>query len=79
MCQKKEVKPPAQPAFILRGHSVQIHAVHFTPGNRRLLTGDADGWVISWNLSFKRPVAVWKAHAKTILGLGSWGNDILIT
>ena len=71
--------PPAQPAFILRGHSAQIHAVHFTPGNARLLTGDADGWVISWNLAYKRPVAVWRAHSNAILGLGSWGPDRIIT
>lgn len=79
MCCSRAVNPPAQPAFILRGHSAQLHAVHFTPRNRRLLTGDADGWVISWNLSFKRPVAVWKAHAKTLLGLGSWAEDRVIT
>ena len=71
--------PPAQPAFILRGHSAQIHAVHFTPGNTRLLTGDADGWVISWNVAYKRPVAVWRAHSNAILGLGSWGSDRIIT
>ena len=79
MCRSKEINPPAHPAFILRGHSAQIHAIHFTPGNRRLLTGDADGRVISWNLSFKRPVAVWKAHVKTILGVGSWGDNLVIS
>ena len=74
-----ELLPPAQPAFILRGHSAQIHALHFTPGNARLLTADADGWVVSWNLAFKRPVAVWKAHNNAILGLGNWGPDRIIT
>lgn len=71
--------PPAQPAFILRGHSAQIHALHFTPGNKRLLTGDADGWVVSWSLAYKRPVAVWRAHTNAILGLGSWEPDRIIT
>ena len=71
--------PPAQPAFILRGHSAHIHALHFTPCNTRLLTADADGWVVSWNLSYKRPVAVWKAHGNAILGLGSWGPNQVIT
>ncbi|KAL8747184.1 MAG: hypothetical protein Q9190_000891 [Brigantiaea leucoxantha] len=74
-----EVLPPAQPAFILRGHSAHVQALHFTSGNTRLLTADADGWVVSWNLSFKRPVAVWKAHANAILGLGSWLQDRIIT
>ena len=71
--------PPAQPAFILRGHSAQIHALHFTQGNNRLLTGDADGWVVSWNVAYKRPVAVWRAHTNAILGLGSWEPDRIIT
>lgn len=73
------ILPPAQPAFVLRGHSAQIHALHFTLANKRLLTADADGWVVSWNLSYKRPVAVWKAHNNAILGLGSWGPDRVIT
>ena len=71
--------PPAQPTFILRGHSAQIHALHFTQGNERLLSADADGWVVSWNLSYKRPAAVWKAHSNTILALGSWGPHRIIT
>ena len=71
--------PPAQPAFILRGHSAQIHALHFTKDNARLLTADADGWVVSWNLASKRPVAAWKAHGNAILGLGSWETDRIIT
>lgn len=74
-----ELLPPAQPAFMLRGHSAQIHALHFTEGNTRLLTADADGWIVSWNLSFKRPVAVWKAHGNAILGVGTWGSDRVIT
>ena len=74
-----EVLPPAQPAFILRGHSAQIHALHFTPGNSRLLTADADGWVVSWNLSFRRPVAVWKPHSNAVLALGSWGPERILT
>lgn len=74
-----ELLPPAQPAFILRGHSAQIHALHFTHGNTRLLTADAEGWTISWNLAFKRPVAVWKAHDSAILAVGSWSSDRIIT
>ncbi|KAL8901096.1 MAG: hypothetical protein Q9207_005368 [Kuettlingeria erythrocarpa] len=71
--------PPPQPSFVLRGHSVQVHAVHFIQGNSRLLTADADGWLVSWNLSYKRPVAVWKAHETAVLGIRSWGLDRIIT
>ncbi len=74
-----ELLPPAQPSFILRGHSAQIHALHFTHGNTRLLTADAEGWVVSWNLAFKRPVAVWHAHDQAILSVGSWSSDRIIT
>jgi len=74
-----QLLPAAQPTFVLRGHSARIHALHFTPGNARLLTGDADGWAVSWNLAYKRPVAVWRAHDSAILGLGSWGRDRIIT
>ena len=74
-----ELLPPAQPAFILRGHSAQIHALHFTHGNTRLLTADAEGWVVSWNIASKRPVAVWQAHDQAILSVGSWSSDRIIT
>lgn len=74
-----EPLPPAQPIFILRGHSAEVHALHFTQNNRRLLTGDADGWVVLWDLALKRPEATWKGHDKAILGLGSWGQDRVIT
>ncbi|KAI4137972.1 MAG: hypothetical protein LQ341_004878 [Variospora aurantia] len=74
-----ELLPPLQPVFVLRGHSVQVHAVHFTSGNTRLLTGDTDGWIVSWNLALKRPVAVWKAHETAVLSIGSWGPDRIIT
>lgn len=67
--------PPAQPTYILRGHTAQIHSVHFLRRNLRLLTGDADGWVVLWNLPVKRPVAVWKPHGGSVLGVGAWGPE----
>ncbi|KUJ16262.1 WD domain-containing protein [Mollisia scopiformis] len=71
--------PPAQPAYILRGHGSQIHATAFIRSNTRLLTGDADGWIVIWSLATKRPVAVWKAHEGSILGINAWGSEKLIT
>ena len=71
--------PPAQPQYILRGHSSQIHAVVFLRKNTRLLTGDADGWTVLWNLATKRPVAVWRAHDGPILGLSEWTPNRIIT
>ncbi|KAI4269736.1 MAG: hypothetical protein L6R38_007358 [Xanthoria sp. 2 TBL-2021] len=74
-----ELLPPAQPSFVLRGHSAHVHAVHFIQGNTRLLSADAEGWLVSWNLASKRPAAVWRAHAIAVLGIGSWGQDRIIT
>ena len=71
--------PPAQPSFILRGHTAPIHSVQFIHRNTRLLTGDAEGWVIYWKVETKRPVAVWKAHESAILGTENWGHERIIT
>ncbi|TAQ85930.1 hypothetical protein B7494_g5733 [Chlorociboria aeruginascens] len=71
--------PPVQPAYILRGHSAQIHNTTFIRANTRLVTADAEGWVVIWDLSIKRPVAVWKAHEGSILGSCEWGCDKIIT
>lgn len=67
--------PPAQPLYILRGHKAQVHVVRFIRGNRRLLSGDADGFVILWDIVSKRARVVWRAHQKSILALGAWGDD----
>ncbi|SMR61402.1 unnamed protein product [Zymoseptoria tritici ST99CH_3D1] len=77
--EQSSQNPPAQPAYVLRGHSAQIHSVHFLRKNSQLLTGDADGWVVLWNTTTKRPDAVWKPHKTTILGVGNWGEDKVIT
>jgi WD40 repeat protein len=73
------VLPPAQPKYILRGHCSPIHALHFSLDNSRLFTADADGWVVSWSLAYKRPVAAWKAHDNAVLGLASWGQSRIIS
>ncbi|KAK5658257.1 hypothetical protein OQA88_2232 [Cercophora sp. LCS_1] len=70
---------PAQPAYILRGHKASVHAAAFVHGNERLLTGDADGFVVAWDLTIFRPRAVWQAHTNAILGLADWGRDRVIT
>ncbi|KAF1992854.1 WD40 repeat-like protein [Amniculicola lignicola CBS 123094] len=71
--------PPAQPAYIFRGHTSQIHSVQIVHKNTRLVTGDADGCVVCWKLESKRPVAVWRAHDAAILGTAEWGVDRVIT
>jgi hypothetical protein len=70
---------PAQPKSILRGHKAQVHAAAFVRENERLMTGDADGFVVAWDLTIMRPRAVWQAHANSILGIAGWAPDRLIT
>ena len=71
--------PPAYPAYILRGHKAQIHALQFLRNNTRLLTGDAEGIIILWDLAIKRPKAVWRGHAGSIMGFGVWTDDTIIS
>ncbi len=72
-------QPPAQPYYILRGHAAQIHSTSFIKANTRLVTGDADGWIVVWGLETKRATAVWRAHEGAILESAAWGQDRLIT
>lgn len=67
------------PKNILRGHKVQVHAATFIRGNERLITGDAEGYVVLWDLTIMRPKAVWRAHENAILGVRGWGVDKIIT
>lgn len=39
------------------------------------MSGDADGFVILWDIVSKRARVVWRAHQKSILALGAWGDD----
>ncbi|PGH19554.1 hypothetical protein AJ80_03890 [Polytolypa hystricis UAMH7299] len=59
--------PPATPVYVLRGHASPIHALHFCGQNSRLISGDADGWIVVWDTATKRPVAAWRAHKGAVL------------
>ncbi|KAF3401320.1 ASTRA-associated protein 1 [Talaromyces pinophilus] len=59
--------PPATPRYILRGHSSAIQALHFFADNTRLISADADGWIVIWDVATKRARAVWKAHEGAVL------------
>lgn len=77
--QHVDADVPPQPKAILRGHKSQVHAATFIRSNERLLTGDADGYVVAWDLTIMRPRAVWQAHANAILGISGWGADKVVT
>ncbi|KAK7926684.1 hypothetical protein PG985_003682 [Apiospora marii] len=71
--------PLPQPKSVLRGHHAQVHAAAFVRDNQRLASGDAEGYVVLWDLTIVRPRAVWRAHTNAILGIASWGADKIIT
>ncbi|OIW32731.1 WD domain-containing protein [Coniochaeta ligniaria NRRL 30616] len=70
---------PLQPKTVLRGHKAQVHTATFIRHNDRLVTGDAEGFVVVWDLTIMRPRAVWRAHTNAILGISDWGDDRIIT
>ncbi|KAI8957527.1 WD40 repeat-like protein [Daldinia sp. FL1419] len=70
---------PAQPKSVLRGHRTQVHVTTFIRNNQRLASGDADGFVVLWDLTIMRPRAVWRAHTNAILGISDWEDDKIIT
>ncbi|KAI0396052.1 WD40 repeat-like protein [Xylariaceae sp. FL0594] len=72
-------QPSAHPKSVLRGHRSQVHITTFIRQNQRLASGDADGYVVLWDLTIMRPRAVWRAHDNAILGISAWGDDRLIT
>ncbi|EFQ86945.1 hypothetical protein PTT_17742 [Pyrenophora teres f. teres 0-1] len=77
--QQSATRPPALPTCILRGHASQIHCVQFMRQNSCLLTGDADGYVVYWDITISRALEAWKAHQGPILGAAQWGHGRIIT
>ncbi|KAI0150688.1 WD40 repeat-like protein [Xylariaceae sp. FL1272] len=69
----------AYPKSVLRGHRAAVHVTTFIKENERLASGDADGFVVLWDLTIMRPRAVWQAHANAILGICGWADDKIIT
>ncbi|GES64821.1 WD repeat protein [Aspergillus terreus] len=76
MSESTQPHPPATPIYILRGHASPIHGLHIFHQNLRLISGDADGWVVVWNLVSKRPIASWKAHDGALLEVKGFSPDV---
>lgn len=70
---------PPQPSYVFRGHSSAIHSLLFTHQNSRLISGDAEGWIVIWDVAIRRPLAVWRAHTSVVLGVDTWDTDRIIT
>ncbi|CDM30858.1 hypothetical protein DTO013E5_496 [Penicillium roqueforti] len=71
-----QAQSPATPVYILRGHASPIHALNIYSQNLRLVSGDANGWIVVWDLVTKRPVTGWKAHEGAILEARGFNVDL---
>ncbi|KAL1708003.1 WD40-repeat-containing domain protein [Schizophyllum commune] len=69
---------PGAPTHILRAHRAAISALHLSPNNALVYSGDASGWVFVTSTRTLRTIASWQAHTDAILGLEEVG-DVLIT
>ncbi|KAM9893874.1 hypothetical protein OXX79_009074 [Metschnikowia pulcherrima] len=71
------------PKFSLRAHKAALTCIAHHLGT--IVSSDRDGWIIIWNITSRRPMALWKAHEghiltlkSTPLGLMSHGRDSMI-
>ncbi|KAJ5165839.1 hypothetical protein N7492_006135 [Penicillium capsulatum] len=74
MAESQSTQGPATPVYILRGHVAPIHALHLFAQNLRLVSGDAEGWIVIWDLVTKRPMTVWKGHQGAVLEVKGFTN-----
>src|SRR5271156_5640551 len=81
---------PPKPVYVFRGHVAEITSLNFIRNKTRLVSGyalpcthsncsDTDGWIVIWNMTSRRPSAVWKAHGASVLSISEWGPETLIT
>lgn len=61
--------PPPSPHHLLRTHTAAINVVYFSDDNERLYSADASGHVVVTSTRILRPLASWKAHTDSLLGV----------
>ncbi|KAL1918090.1 uncharacterized protein VTP21DRAFT_3356 [Calcarisporiella thermophila] len=64
------------PSYVFRGHTSQVNTILFTNDNRNLISGDADGYIIVWNLKTRRPLHRFRGHEDSIIAV--WPLDGII-
>ena len=69
--------PPPSPTHILRSHSSPISALYISDNNNRICSGDATGTITVTSTRTLRPIAKWKAHKESILGIEEWDSVII--
>ncbi|CAG8503430.1 1634_t:CDS:10 [Ambispora leptoticha] len=71
-------KAAPTPEYIFRDHTDQINVLKFYRNNKRLLSGDAEGNIIIWDMKIRRPILKYRAHREGILNISTW-QDFLIS
>ncbi|KAG1746576.1 WD40-repeat-containing domain protein [Suillus paluster] len=69
--------PAPSPTHLLRSHSIAVSTLFISTDNERIYSGDAAGQVVITSTRSLRPLASWKAHTDSLLGVQEWGSQIL--
>ncbi|KAI0084045.1 WD40 repeat-like protein [Irpex rosettiformis] len=65
------------PSHLLRTHLASVNCVSFSPDNERLYSADASGNVVVTSTRSFRPIAQWRAHTDSILGVEEWEGQVI--
>ncbi|KAG1718218.1 WD40-repeat-containing domain protein, partial [Suillus lakei] len=69
--------PSPSPTHLLRSHSSAVSTLFISTDNERLYSGDGAGQVVVTSTRSLRPLASWKAHSDSVLGVEEWGSQII--
>jgi len=69
--------PPPAPIHLIRSHTAAISALWISDDNERIYSGDFSGLVVITSTRSLRPLASWKAHTDSLLGIQEWGQEIV--
>ncbi|KAG1821183.1 WD-40 repeat-containing protein [Suillus subaureus] len=69
--------PAPSPIHLLRSHSTAVSTLFISTDNERIYSGDSAGQAIVTSTRSLRPLASWKAHTDSLLGIEEWGSQII--
>ncbi|KAG2145279.1 WD40-repeat-containing domain protein [Suillus bovinus] len=69
--------PAPSPIHLLRSHSSAVSTLFISTDNERIYSGDTTGQAIVTSTRSLRPLASWKAHTDSLLGIEEWGSQII--
>ncbi|KAG2083532.1 WD40-repeat-containing domain protein [Suillus cothurnatus] len=69
--------PPPSPIHLLRSHSSAVNTLFISTDNERIYSGDSSGQAVVTSTRSLRPLASWKAHTDSLLGIEEWGFQII--